>query len=807
MGGEASDFLEAFNYLPIMLFGGALYDWRIADADIILPNEGELHGPGSDGADWVNDRSFAPTFNGTVRYVSVRVSVNERINDCTVYLRDALAITECLVLIGPQETGYFAGTTSYDFEIGSTLDGAVYSPMQDHEDPDYVGNELQITGGWDELESTTDAEDQPVHFGITTLGRPAGGARNDHVDELPEPDWSPCFGCGPAGNNELVFSFSDAEGELPARQQFFLNIGGQGPGPALDWVNGFESVPLVEQEAVCQRMIRVPGAYTALTAYISYIGLEGDDDAVTIMFRVNGSDTNLFIFIEAHTTGNVSFFPDAGDPPAVVDGDRVAYSVTTSSISGGMGLQWLTAQFLSDDDRSDLCATWPTLDLNHAGYYSTTFCPEYSTISGGLYYHPLIAGTDSTWEDDTDPEAVYLTCPSEYEFSALRLDCQFFDGDPFTYSTFIDGAAGNLTVIVDGTGLFEDLTHTDDVSLCAGGKICYQLAVDTGTSCFARLNHVTIAHRGIDPIPCGDCICTHECDNALTLCELYERTARMLGEDPEAPVYWTAAEVKRHINDAYIEAARETKALELIEGIELSAESEAGTLSAQVGQIFRATFDDYKIENVTKWELDRTETNWEALTGFVSSYVTTLDENRAITTFKAWDGSAINAQELFFDDAYTYTGWGITTPYVTGDRVTYTNPTDGITRGYVCIADHTSGTSSWPGLGATWETYWVPIALMVWAVKNPVTLEDCDEPELPPWSHLGLAFRAAARCLRKRGEMRNEPLADAYDAIALDYFTLLKGHVASRTPERLIAMGRTATLRRPPAWQQPVETS
>jgi hypothetical protein len=78
-------------------------------------------------------------------------------------------------------------------------------------------------------------------------------------------------------------------------------------------------------------------------------------------------------------------------------------------------------------------------------------------------------------------------------------------------------------------------------------------------------------------------------------------------------------------------------------------------------------------------------------------------------------------------------------------------------------------------------------------------------PELPWWSHQGIAFRAAARALMKYGEQGQRKTAAAYNAIANDYNELLKGHVANRSGERLSAMGRPLNARRPRFYDQLVE--
>ena len=73
----------------------------------------------------------------------------------------------------------------------------------------------------------------------------------------------------------------------------------------------------------------------------------------------------------------------------------------------------------------------------------------------------------------------------------------------------------------------------------------------------------------------------------------------------------------------------------------------------------------------------------------------------------------------------------------------------------------------------------------VWTVRVPPALEEiCDGPELPEWSHMGIAYLAAATALRKNGDMKNIPASEAYAAMAGDYIGVLKGLVANRSGER-----------------------
>lgn len=293
------------------------------------------------------------------------------------------------------------------------------------------------------------------------------------------------------------------------------------------------------------------------------------------------------------------------------------------------------------------------------------------------------------------------------------------------------------------------------------------------------------------------------CPESTLFGGLKRQVLTMLGEDPDAPVYWSSAEIGRHINDAYSDVCLDTKALEMIEGVQLTEDDGVARLSDQVGSVFRVTWNDRKIENITSTELDRIEYNWEGRSGLITHYVTSRQNDHTIRTFQRWDGTLYNAWNLFFSDAYTYTDWLLGNTYVVNDRVTKDlADATGNTGGYVCILAHTASATTEPGVGATWTTYWVPIGLMVWAVRNPPKLvDDGDEPLLPPWSHIGIAYDAAARALRKHGEQQNMEAAKVYDGMAQQYWKLLKGIVANRTPEMISIVGsRRVPRRKPMPW-------
>jgi hypothetical protein len=261
-------------------------------------------------------------------------------------------------------------------------------------------------------------------------------------------------------------------------------------------------------------------------------------------------------------------------------------------------------------------------------------------------------------------------------------------------------------------------------------------------------------------------------------------------------VYWTDDELTRLINDAYIEAAKFTKALEVIELISTTADQAAYTLPATVGQVFRVSYDNRKVYSTTKWEMDRQFHNWENETGYVSHYILTQQNNRTIRLYKAPEisgGLAIGSGE-----------YGLVTSISDGEN-TYLFSNE-----YGVIED--TGGTGWDSdfigeYGEVTISGGVDNNFEVWATKHPATLSGfTSRPELPYWSHMGIAFRAAAKALEKEGEQAQPALAEAYNKIAFDYLKLLKGFVANRSAESITQMGRgNQRQRRPEPWETPVE--
>lgn len=836
---------------------GSMLDDEIADVPFRLFGNGSL--PGTSASSSTEERhpealNYVAGFAGTIRNIAATCRFNAR--DVPTYIVvqingvDSVCVcTIPAVVPGTTEVpGVVFSEGEAEFVEGDVIRGIIRSASVYSNDDD---NDSIL----DRDEVPVVPEDNEINFGaiLAELDAPAYVILSN------------------GGANQKFWHYTTTDD--PETEQKNVYVGGGVGGEFTAWYaidNVGVTLEFRSEENVLphiQGKIRSPGTAKNLRAYVEGVAsvvqviAQPSDGTVNGHFTKNGSDTGMVITTPPDLVGETLFalaLEDTENEATVADGDLVNFcwrwphELDTSNDFEGIPDDPINPPIVGGDNSgavdssAEFAARGMSVEIHSGGETADLFVHEWGSGWGeGNYeagYDFIGGGLVDTGQVDEDGEPIYefvyprpserynflspftqlgptteIECtaglPTCTRFSNTRFYCGAYNGDaPLVIRSFIDGVQGNQVVTIDGVGWFEDTENTDDVG--QGSSFYYRSEVaDSATSCFARIDTLGITTTETE-CPEG-CTYLRGCEGSLYLEDLKERTQRMVAEDPAEPLYWTDAEMRRYVNDAYTEICRETKALESIEGVALTADSEAAALSPRVVQIFRATFDDRKIENITKAELDRCEIDWESQAGYVSNYVTTQQDQRTISTFKAWDGSTYNAEGNFLPDGYyTYETWTLTTDYAIGDRVTVTSdaaPFLGRTFGYEAILQHTSGTTSAPGIGATWETYWVPIALQVWHVKNPHVLDltACnDEPELPPWAHLAIAYRAAARALKRHGEQMNGDLAKAYEAISLDYADLLRALVANRTPERIVAMGSTWArphVRNPKPYDQIIE--
>lgn len=280
----------------------------------------------------------------------------------------------------------------------------------------------------------------------------------------------------------------------------------------------------------------------------------------------------------------------------------------------------------------------------------------------------------------------------------------------------------------------------------------------------------------------------------MNLLGLRKAVFTMLGEDESAPTYWKVVEIDRYINDAYRQAARDTGALEIASSIVTTAGLQTYEVPNESNwPPFRVTFGGRKLYSTTKWELDRMGSNWENLTGFVSHYITTLQNNRTLRLYKAPDADSGNYDMAGGDIGIVAEVTGATMASEFGTDTSWT--IDGIKATFTSEFGITVNVG-----GSTTE-------LVIYAKKTPTDMvSDTDKPEFPAWSHMGLAFAAASRALLKHGEQRDDILSAFYNQLAMDYAKVLTGLVANRAPERTHAMssGPSRVPRKPRPWDQTI---
>tara|TARA_R110000868_G_scaffold3130_6_gene20794 strand:+ start:59 stop:1759 length:1701 start_codon:yes stop_codon:yes gene_type:complete len=562
--------------------------------------------------------------------------------------------------------------------------------------------------------------------------------------------------------------------------------------------------------------VRAAGTFSDIRclSWDGYGGVYEPLRALALRLEADGVTVVTQTFTSPAWAGQV----EASDSYAAVSGELLnfAVAVTGSGSYPEYRLANFRAEFTSADEWFDIHAHgYDTNGMTFAQYTSRAL-----TISAETYF-AVYAGTDQE-----DKRLGLFTTRTYHEFpitegmhfKKLRVQVGVLSGGTVRVGLMVNGVKTALLVNVTATGWTEDTNdaHLVIANTCEGqtALICYYVEVLTGTPVI-RFDCFEMTAKVVDQD--GDCtdndednggneVCHKECPEGFSLQDLRNRTYKMLGEDKNEPVYWSDSEIDRYINDAYTVACRDSKCVQAIIPVALTEGEHEVTLPSTVGQILRVAYDDRYLYNMTKWEMDRTLPNWEVQEGFLECYMTTLHDTRVLSTYKTWDGTEASDSTLI--GIVVPDDWLATETYNAGDVVTKLGAF------YVAtdISEPADVAAYEPGVGTDWEDVWVlsedPIAtsVVVWCIYNPPALTECDEPELPPWSHLGLAFAAAAKALRKYGEMRNDPLAMVYEGIAGDYMKCLKGHVANRTPERVIGMGgQPRGIRRPRVTDYTVE--
>lgn len=295
----------------------------------------------------------------------------------------------------------------------------------------------------------------------------------------------------------------------------------------------------------------------------------------------------------------------------------------------------------------------------------------------------------------------------------------------------------------------------------------------------------------------------------MTQNELRIRTLRMLGVTDSSPLHWTQDQVRRAINRAYLDFARESGALEMRGTFAVTNGKGEYTMPTTMRRLLRVAFDDRVLCPETHWKMDRSAYRWEEETGYVEAFIEDIENDRVLRLYRIPTGlsgpgvsfAADSANNSDHTDAdFGLTAWTNleTTTFAadTANNAAHTDAELGIvvswtlTDGTVVEFRDESGSESGGQSGVTTSMEYNDDELEVWAKRVPPALSGGeDEPELPRYSHLGLCFKAASILLRHAGDGRNEELAASYEALAMESLDFLKQEVGRRTPERLYHLG------------------
>lgn len=267
----------------------------------------------------------------------------------------------------------------------------------------------------------------------------------------------------------------------------------------------------------------------------------------------------------------------------------------------------------------------------------------------------------------------------------------------------------------------------------------------------------------------------------MTLQGLRERVWRLLGVNLDVdgnlfPALWTAAQANRAINDAYREIARVSGALEMRQIVAMVAGTHTYTLDAASGPVLRAAYDDYPIKAFDPTEFDRTDDYWRSQTGEVTMYHVARLSPQRVRVYPIPDTSG---------DAFTMSGQL--------GEISDTDATDTFGSELGVVSDMTvdGAAAVFDGeLGIVSRIQSTANNLEVWTKRIPPLLDlDTDTPELPAYSHIGIAFAAASRLLAMRGEGQHPGKAMLYSEMADEAVKFLTSVVVQRTMEKAHIFG------------------
>jgi len=255
---------------------------------------------------------------------------------------------------------------------------------------------------------------------------------------------------------------------------------------------------------------------------------------------------------------------------------------------------------------------------------------------------------------------------------------------------------------------------------------------------------------------------------------IIDRTLRLLGENTANPQIWSREKIGRYVNDAYVDMARDTGALEVRAGVRAVASQGEYETPETVSVMQRVAYDDYELKPDTARRLDKGNPGWQTETGTPERWTKSRSNPKTFTVYKkptvTGPGATTGGD---YGRIVEISGTGVDFTFsaeygrvvmMTGPNVRYTASSE---YGRICrltVAENN---------------------IEVWGKKTPIPLgRDDDTPEIPAHCHLGIAYRAAEYTLRNERDGRNEDLASMYEAIADEYEGFLRALVNYRNPER-----------------------
>lgn len=225
---------------------------------------------------------------------------------------------------------------------------------------------------------------------------------------------------------------------------------GLASGVRFSWL-GTGTVSLNATESVRQTNIRSAGVFSS-GFYRCSANAAGTS---TLQLRIATANGNVAVSITASTVG---FFEDTTHTDTVTAGQAVNWQIT----NGGGGSITTTMMGVN------FAATTNTVAIWIAGILATS-------ASSTVFSSPVNNGTTPS-ATETD---VSIKVPVAGTWRNLQDRMLTVRTTTTVVTSRIDGVSGNQTISVSGTGLTEDTTHSDTVSI--DQKLAIMTVTDTGT--------------------------------------------------------------------------------------------------------------------------------------------------------------------------------------------------------------------------------------------------------------------------------------------------------------------------------------